>query len=101
MEKRLYTGVYTIEKAGQKNKYFALADAWADKPGFDTTVRISFSKSNVITKIDEDLISFSLTNEEAQALALQLLKTVNAIELLKGLDKRNKLNDNAYLEKDM
>ena len=96
MSKKVYTGVHLLEYK-KSTKQFGSIDASYNKTNKIENVRISLRKQDLDNISDiEGFISFEIDFEKLQSLATVTRSVYEKIDLLKILEKRDKLKENAY-----
>ncbi|MCD9585865.1 hypothetical protein [Tenacibaculum maritimum] len=96
MSKKVYTGVHLL-CYDKKSKQFGSIDASYNKIKETDKVRISLRKQDLVNVGDEDgFFSFEIDIEKLESIANVARSVYERIELLKTLDKRGKLKEDAY-----
>ena len=97
MNKKLYTGAYLLQMRDEKTQ-FGSVDASYSTTDKSEKVKLTLRVDDLqLLEVQDGFVNLQMSVEQLEVIAEKAFLVTRNIELLKILDKRGKLNDNAYL----
>ncbi|MEN7550092.1 hypothetical protein AAG747_19380 [Rapidithrix thailandica] len=98
MKKKLYTGAYLLESKDNKSQFGTIDALYMVESKFEkATLQLRVQDLQKI-EFNEGFVSIELSLHQLETLSQTAKSVFENIRILKMLDKRQKLNSNAYIE---